>query len=118
MASMTMSMTTTSSFLNGSTSFSTIKTTKPPVTARRGLVVAKASSDSVGEKSNMQVKKISGSGSGSGRRDLVFAAAAAASWSIGKVVMAVEEPKPGTPEAKKKYAPVCVTMPTARICKK
>lgn len=112
MASVTMSM-TASSFLNGSTSFSTITATKPPATARRGLVVAKATSDSEGEKSNMQVKK----SSGSGRRDLVFAAAAAAAWSIGKVAVA-EEPKPGTPEAKKKYAPICVTMPTARICRK
>ncbi|KAF3452525.1 hypothetical protein FNV43_RR02958 [Rhamnella rubrinervis] len=113
MASMTMSM-TASSFLNASTSFSTFTATKPPATARRGLVVAKASSDSEGEKSNMQVKK----SSGGGRRDLVFAAAAAAAWSIGKVAMAQDEPKAGTPEAKKKYAPVCVTMPTARICRK
>ncbi|XVE59990.1 hypothetical protein DITRI_Ditri05aG0090800 [Diplodiscus trichospermus] len=29
-----------------------------------------------------------------------------------------EEPKAGTPEAKKKFAPVCVTMPTASICRK
>ncbi|GFZ13021.1 photosystem II 5 kD protein [Actinidia rufa] len=54
---------------------------------------------------------------GSGRRDLVFAAAAAAVCSIAKVA-AAGEPKRGTAEAKKEYAPVCVTMPTARICHK
>ncbi|XP_004228890.2 photosystem II 5 kDa protein, chloroplastic-like [Solanum lycopersicum] len=37
--------------------------------------------------------------------------------SFASVVMA-EEPKAGTLEAKKKYAPICVTMPTARICHK
>ncbi|KAL6965290.1 hypothetical protein U1Q18_036345 [Sarracenia purpurea var. burkii] len=51
------------------------------------------------------------------RRDLVFAAAAAAVCSVAGVAAAVE-PKRGTPEAKKIYAPVCVTMPTARICHK
>ncbi|GMH10310.1 hypothetical protein Nepgr_012151 [Nepenthes gracilis] len=50
------------------------------------------------------------------RRDLVFAAAAAAACYITRASMAEEAPKPGSPEAKKKYAPVCVTMPTARIC--
>lgn len=55
--------------------------------------------------------------SSNGRRELVFAAAAAAACSVAKIAMAIE-PKPGTIEAKKKYAPVCVTMPTARICKK
>ncbi|GLT54747.1 hypothetical protein SLA2020_279200 [Shorea laevis] len=29
-----------------------------------------------------------------------------------------EGPKPGSPEARKIYAPVCVTMPTAKICRK
>lgn len=58
-----------------------------------------------------------GESSSNGRRELVFAAAAAAACSVAKIAMAIE-PKPGTIEAKKKYAPVCVTMPTARICKK
>lgn len=53
----------------------------------------------------------------SGRRDLVFAGAAMAMWSVAKIAMA-DEPERGTLEAKKKYAPVCVTMPTARICRK
>jgi hypothetical protein len=26
------------------------------------------------------------------------------------------DPKKGSPEAKKKYAPICVTMPTAKVC--
>lgn len=52
-----------------------------------------------------------------GRRDLMFAAAAAAVCSIAEIAVA-KEPKPGTPDAKKLYAPVCVTMPTAKICHK
>jgi len=51
------------------------------------------------------------------RRDLVFTAAAAAVCSLAKVAMADDEPKRGTEAAKKKYAPVCVTMPTAKICR-
>lgn len=47
----------------------------------------------------------------------MFAAAAAAVCSVAGMAVA-DEPKPGTPEAKKIYAPVCVTMPTARICRK
>ncbi|XP_060668053.1 photosystem II 5 kDa protein, chloroplastic-like [Ziziphus jujuba] len=109
MASMTM---TVSSLLNGLAS--TI--TKPPTTStpRRGLVVAKASRASLeGERTTLQVKEESSGG----RRELVVAAVAGAAWSITKVAVA-EEPKPGTPEAKKKYGSVCVTMPTARICHK
>ncbi|KAJ8751281.1 hypothetical protein K2173_016462 [Erythroxylum novogranatense] len=106
MASMTM----TAAFLAGSA------LTKQPLTApRRGLIVAKASRAADEEMVNMEMKKREGNSSG--RRDLVFAAAAAAASSIAKVAMA-DEPKPGTPEAKKKYAPICVTMPTARICRK
>ncbi|CAN1263895.1 Photosystem II 5 kDa protein, chloroplastic [Linum perenne] len=46
----------------------------------------------------------------------MFGAVAAAAYSIARVAMA-DEPKRGSPEAKKKYAPICVTMPTARICR-
>ncbi|XXG56510.1 hypothetical protein AAC387_Pa03g3897 [Persea americana] len=56
-----------------------------------------------------------------GRRYVMFAAAAAAICCIASGpgnAIATEDPKPGTPEAKKIYAPVCVTMPTARICRK
>ncbi|KHN45087.1 Photosystem II 5 kDa protein, chloroplastic [Glycine soja] len=51
-----------------------------------------------------------------GRRNLMFAVAAAAVFSVAGMAVA-DEPKPGTPAAKKKYAPICVTMPTARICR-
>ncbi|KAE8728999.1 Photosystem II 5 kDa protein [Hibiscus syriacus] len=49
------------------------------------------------------------------RRELMFAAAAAALCSVAGVATA--EPKPGSAEAKKAYASVCVTMPTARVCR-
>ncbi|GJR07215.1 photosystem II 5 kDa protein, chloroplastic [Tanacetum coccineum] len=52
-----------------------------------------------------------------GRRDMVFAFAAAAALSMANVALADDEPKRGTEAAKKKYATVCVTMPTARICR-
>ncbi|KAJ6670800.1 PHOTOSYSTEM II 5 KDA PROTEIN CHLOROPLASTIC [Salix viminalis] len=107
MASITM----TASFLTGSTM------AKQPSTAPRGgLIVAKASTAT--ERVNVEMKNKEESSSG--RRDLLFAAAAAAAaaaCSIARVAMADEEPKSGTPEAKKKYAPICVTMPTARICR-
>nr|pir photosystem II protein psbT - Arabidopsis thaliana [Arabidopsis thaliana] len=52
------------------------------------------------------------------RRDLMFTAAAAAVCSLAKVAMAEEEePKRGTEAGKKKYAQVCVTMRTAKICR-
>ena len=51
------------------------------------------------------------------RRELMFAAAAVAVCSVAGVA-AAEAPKSGTAEAKKFYAPVCVTMPTAKVCHK
>ncbi|XP_062222942.1 photosystem II 5 kDa protein, chloroplastic-like [Phragmites australis] len=51
-----------------------------------------------------------------GRRAVMLAAAAAAVAAIGGAGAASAEPKKGTPEAKKKYASICVTMPTAKIC--
>ncbi|KAL7199324.1 hypothetical protein ACSBR2_021586 [Camellia fascicularis] len=99
-------------------SFHSVATTKPPSTTgqggrRRGVIMAKASkvSESVSFKNKGNENNNSSS---AGRRDLVFAAAV---WSVVKVA-AADEPQRGTPEAKKKYAPVCVTMPTARICRK
>eukprot|EP00928_Gymnodinium_smaydae_P091561 TRINITY_DN75280_c0_g1_i1.p1 TRINITY_DN75280_c0_g1~~TRINITY_DN75280_c0_g1_i1.p1 ORF type:complete len:133 (-),score=17.44 TRINITY_DN75280_c0_g1_i1:219-617(-) len=59
------------------------------------------------------------------RRRMMFMAAAAAvsaAASQGMMAMAGEgkptgpEPKRGTPEAKKLYARICVTMPTASVC--
>lgn len=55
--------------------------------------------------------------SSTGRRDLVFAVAAATVCAVAGIAVA-EEPKRGTPMARKIYAPVCVTMPTAKICHK
>ncbi|KAF5725473.1 hypothetical protein HS088_TW23G00195 [Tripterygium wilfordii] len=103
MASMTM----TTSFLA-----SPVTKPQPLIGAPRGLIVAKASRPTEGKSVSLNNKEESSSGS---RRELVFAAAAAAACSIAKVAMAVE-PKRGTSEAKKKYAPICVTMPTAKIC--
>ena len=82
-------------------------------TPRRGLIVAKASRATEGVNVEMKNREESSGG----RRDLMFAAAAAAAYSIARVAIADEEPRRGTPEAKKKYAPICVTMPTARICR-
>ncbi|KAE8705720.1 40S ribosomal protein S2 [Hibiscus syriacus] len=81
--------------------------------ACRGVIVAKVTGSDQGEKGNLEMKQESRNG----RRDLGFAAAAAAIWSFANAAMG-EEPKRGTPEAKKKYASVCVTMPTASICRK
>ena len=56
------------------------------------------------------------------RRRMMFMAAAAAvsaAASQGMMAMAAEtgpEPKRGSPEAKKLYARICVTMPTAKVC--
>ncbi|KAJ9164337.1 hypothetical protein P3X46_023928 [Hevea brasiliensis] len=109
------SMTMTGSFLVGST-----MTKQPFTTPRRGLIVAKASRTTEEERVSVEMKNKEESSSR--RRDLVFAAAVAvavaAAFSIPKVAMAEDEPKAGTPEAKKKYGPVCITNPTARICRK
>ncbi|TQD74706.1 hypothetical protein C1H46_039750 [Malus baccata] len=105
MASMTM---TAASFLTTG-SASTIA--KPSTSGRRSLVMAKAAA----RPSEGETKK-EGSSNSSGRRDLMFAAAAAVASSLAKAALA-DEPKRGTKEAKEKYAPVCVTMPTARICR-
>ncbi|OMP08787.1 hypothetical protein COLO4_06120 [Corchorus olitorius] len=105
MASMSM----TASLLPSSSS---TLTRLPSTTARRGLIVAKATRGE-GGKASLEVKQESSNG----RREVIFAAAAAAAMSIANVAMG-EEPKNGTEEAKKKYAPICVTMPTARVCRK
>ncbi|GFZ18165.1 hypothetical protein Acr_26g0014340 [Actinidia rufa] len=110
MASITMP----ASFLGSSTAAISKTTTGRH---RRVMAVAKATSN-VNESVSFKTRNKE-EGSSGGRRELVFAAAAAAAamWSEARVAVA-EEPKKGTPEAKKKYAPVCVTMPTARICHK
>ncbi|KAJ0966302.1 hypothetical protein J5N97_027440 [Dioscorea zingiberensis] len=53
------------------------------------------------------------------RRAMMFTAMTAVVCAVGQgTAIAGDEPKPGTPAAKKLYAPVCVTMPTASICRK
>ncbi|KAK1305548.1 hypothetical protein QJS10_CPA10g00197 [Acorus calamus] len=87
---------------------------RPSVIPRRGVVVARASRAE-------EVKASDGHKASNTRRDLVFSAAAAVAAAVaaaGAVALAGEgDPKPGSPEAKKKYAPICVTMPTAKICR-
>ncbi|KAK9692344.1 hypothetical protein RND81_09G257600 [Saponaria officinalis] len=82
----------------------------PRITARHGVTV---NSTRVLDSGDYTVEETR-----SKRRDIVFTAAVAAACSVAKIALAEEEPKRGTEEAKKKYAPICVTMPTARICHK
>lgn len=112
MASMTM----TASFLAGS---SAVIGKLPSAKASRGVVVAKAASRATeAEKASLEFNATKEERA-NGRRDLVFAAAAAAAWTVARAAIADEdEPRNGTPQAKKKYAPICVTMPTARVCRK
>lgn len=105
MASMTM----TASFLGASAA---VTKQHLPINSRRGVMTVRASKDS----SEEMVVDTTKEESNNSRRDLMLAVAAAAACSVAKVAMAAE-PKRGTPEAKKKYAQVCVTMPTARICR-
>ncbi|GAB4835231.1 hypothetical protein Ancab_000140 [Ancistrocladus abbreviatus] len=68
--------------------------------ARRGIVMAKATQVTLSVENNDKKKEERSMI----RRDLVFAAAAAAVCSVANVSMA-EEPKPGSLDAKKKYNP-------------
>ncbi|KAG0468845.1 hypothetical protein HPP92_018173 [Vanilla planifolia] len=92
-------------------------TARPSPANRRRLVVAKATAGPREASVSREPEQ-----DGSGRRGVMLAAAAAAICAAGSVqwsaAVAEEEPKRGTPEAKKKYAPICVTMPTASICHK
>ncbi|PIA53605.1 hypothetical protein AQUCO_00900286v1 [Aquilegia coerulea] len=109
MASITIS---TPSFVGSLSASERASTTR----GRRTLVVAKAASSTEGV---VVVKQADNSKkeNNNGRRELMFAAAAAAACSIAGVAFADEPPR-GSAEAKAKYAPICVTMPTARICHK
>ncbi|KAK4763381.1 hypothetical protein SAY86_009149 [Trapa natans] len=108
MASMTM----TASFL----AISVLPVSAP----RRGMIVANAARGVDGERTSIELKSNAAGADekANGRRELVFAAASAAVAAIAGAALADDEPKPGTPEAKKKYAAICVTMPTAKICRK
>ncbi|KAL8527508.1 hypothetical protein ACS0TY_005377 [Phlomoides rotata] len=96
MASMTM----TASSLGGTAAM------QVPAATQRGALVVRAlrEPEKVVEESSK------------GRRELMFGVVAAAAYTVAKVSMATE-PKRGSPDAKKEYAPVCVTNPTARICR-
>ncbi|KAL6976644.1 hypothetical protein U1Q18_025431 [Sarracenia purpurea var. burkii] len=111
MASITM----TASFLGGSASVAASKH-RSTTDLCRGFRVAAKASEVIDSTAAASLKNEREEGSSSARRELMFAAAAVAVCSVTGVAAAYE-PKPGTPEAKKKYAPVCVTMPTARICR-
>ncbi|OMP10044.1 hypothetical protein COLO4_04862 [Corchorus olitorius] len=83
---------------------------------QRRLVVANASKVESVKLSGETESKRQGN-NGNGRRELILAAAAAAVSSVAAgigVAAAEGPPKAGTPEAKKFYASVCVTMPTAK----
>ncbi|KAL5982015.1 hypothetical protein ACLOJK_016083 [Asimina triloba] len=83
---------------------------------RRGVVMA-----TLAEPAPKVESSSSSSSADKSRRNVMFAAAAAAVCSVAygnQASMAAGELKPGTPEAKKFYAPICVTMPTARVCHK
>ncbi|KAK7263880.1 hypothetical protein RJT34_31479 [Clitoria ternatea] len=107
MASIT---TMTASFLGSSA-----VTSRSPVASQRRLVVANAVRAVEGEK--VKVSYETEKEGTNGRRNMMFAAAAAAVCSVTGMALA-DEVKRGTPEAKKIYASVCVTMPTAKICHK
>ncbi|KAJ4833345.1 hypothetical protein Tsubulata_000570 [Turnera subulata] len=77
------------------------------VSRRRLVVLANAGRGTEGETATTN-----------GRRDLVFAAAAAAVCSVARVAAAAEEPKRGSPEARKAYAAVCISNPSATICRR
>ncbi|GMI95730.1 hypothetical protein like AT1G51400 [Hibiscus trionum] len=81
----------------------------------QGRLVVVANAAKGAEMESVQLSGETKRESNNGRRELMFAAAAAALCSVAGVAMA--EPKPGSTEAKKAYAPVCVTNPTARICR-
>ena len=94
---------------------SSVISNRSPVASPRRLVVANASKAVEGDKTRISYENVKEGNNG--RRDMMFAAAAAAVCSVAGMAMA-DEPKRGTAEAKKTYAPICVTMPTARICHK
>ncbi|KAI3926344.1 hypothetical protein MKW92_041138 [Papaver armeniacum] len=92
---------------------------KQSVNSRRGLIVAKASNASEAVPANLSYNSNasdSNKENKNARREIMLAAAAAAVFSLSGVAFA-DEPKNGSAEAKKAYAPICVTMPTARVCR-
>lgn len=78
---------------------------RPVINRRRTVVLATK------QQANMEEKA-------SGRRAIMLGVAAAAVVAAGSIQRSAnaEGPKRGSPEAKKKFAPICVTMPTAKVC--
>lgn len=110
MASITM----TASFLGG------VSLSNCPSAPHRGAIMTKAMKAEAGDRAVKLNCHDATNKANNGRREAMLAAAAAICCiaSGRSDAIAGEDPKPGTPEAKKIYAPVCVTMPTARICHK
>ncbi|KAI7746111.1 hypothetical protein M8C21_020899 [Ambrosia artemisiifolia] len=112
MASMTMA----STFLGGSAAIAATK--QPNTTSNRRPLVVMANAPKVAGADKVVVDENKQGRHNTARRDMMFAVAAATALSVAKVALADDdEPKRGTEAAKKKYAPVCITMPTARICR-
>ncbi|KAK4374460.1 hypothetical protein RND71_005137 [Anisodus tanguticus] len=109
MASMTM----TTSLVGGSVA----ALTKSSSAMNRPRVVMVKASSKVSEGENVVMSNKMETTNNGGRRELFFAMAAAAACSVARAAMAEDEPKRGSPEAKKKYYQVCVSNPTARICR-
>lgn len=95
------------SFLGGGSAIAN----RSPVATQRRFVVVNAGRRVEGE--NVKVSHENANG----RRNIMFAAAAAAAVCSVAGMAVADEPKPGSPEAKKAYAPVCVSNPTAKICR-
>lgn len=83
-----------------------------PMNHRRTLVVAKAAARVEGQ----DIATVTKEEKESNRRAAILAVAAAAVTAVAGSAFAEDEPKRGSREAKKKYAPICVAMPTARVC--
>ncbi|KAF0928972.1 hypothetical protein E2562_011063 [Oryza meyeriana var. granulata] len=85
---------------------------------RGGLAVARAASGRAECQHEVAKVHADEARGAEGRRAVMFAAAAVALSAIGGggAAVAGSDVKRGTPEAKKKYASICVTMPTAKVC--
>ncbi|XAR62361.1 hypothetical protein NMG60_11017093 [Bertholletia excelsa] len=80
---------------------------------QRAVAVVKASKPNEGVSMKIEENK-----SSNRRKEMLFMAATAAVYRVvAKEAMVEEdEPKPGSADAKKKYAPIYVTTSTACIC--
>ncbi|XP_062219452.1 photosystem II 5 kDa protein, chloroplastic-like [Phragmites australis] len=98
-------------------SFSAVAAAAAPPARRGGFAAARAAKvERCQEPARLQAAEEAEARPADGRRAVMLAAAAAAVAAFGGAGVASAEPRKGTPEAKKKYATICVTMPTAKIC--